>query len=354
MSETMVIQSHKGPYTVYFNENALAELNQNVPDNAHFIIDARVAELYKDDMANILAAPSVLLLDAAEENKSLGRCPDYVQHLVDHQLRRDHVLIALGGGIMQDITCFLAATLLRGVAWKHYPTTLLSQADSCIGSKSSINSGSAKNIVGTFTPPNEVHLATAFLNTLDERDVRSGVGEMLKVHAIDGPSSFDAISENYENLFNEQATMIRFIRRSLEIKHSYIEEDEFDRGVRNIFNYGHSFGHAIEAATNFGIPHGTSVTIGMDMANWISWQMGVGSETNYQRMHPALAANYQGYETTPVPVDPFISAISKDKKNVGSNVTLILPGSDGRVFKDSYPNDDNFRALSSEYLTGQR
>lgn len=354
MSETLTVQSHKGPYTVHFDEDALAHLNAAVSADAHFIVDARVAELYRDKMAAVLASPSVLLIAADENNKSLEKFPAYVQHLVDRKIRRDHTLIAVGGGVIQDITCFLAATMLRGVSWRFYPTTLLAQADSCIGSKSSINSGAAKNILGTFTPPREIHLATTFLDTLDARDVRSGVGEMLKVHVIDGPASFDAIAADYERLFVDRATMIRYVRRSLEIKQGYIERDEFDQGPRNIFNYGHSFGHAIEAATDFAVPHGIAVTIGMDMANWTAWQLGVGTEAHYRRMHGALAANYAGFEGAPVPIDPFIAAISKDKKNVGGDVTLILPGPDARVARGRYPNDDRFRALCAEYLAERR
>jgi 3-dehydroquinate synthase len=354
VSETLTIDSHKGPYSVLFNETALQDLNADLPENTHFIIDKRVAELYRDDMPNILSASSVLLVDATETSKSLDKFPAYVQHLVDNQIRRDHQLIAIGGGIIQDITCFLAATLLRGVTWKFYPTTLLSQADSCIGSKSSINCGEAKNILGTFTPPKEIHIATSFLHTLDERDTRSGVGEMIKVHVIDGPLSFDAIATDYDRLFLDQDTMVRYVRRALAIKKSYIEQDEFDQGPRNIFNYGHSFGHAIEAATKFETPHGIAVTIGMDMANWIAMKLGVGTQDHYQRMHLTLASNYRGFDMTPIPIDLFMSSISKDKKNVGAGVTLILPGSDARVSRERYANDDRFRALCNEYLEGFR
>lgn len=354
MSDVLKIDSHKGPYTVYFDETALPHLNANVPVNTHFLIDQRVAELYRETMPDVLNASSVLLVEATEASKSLDRFPTYVQHLVDHQIRRDHHLIAIGGGIIQDITCFLAAMLLRGVTWRFYPTTLLSQADSCIGSKSSINCGDAKNILGTFTPPKEIYLATSFLNTLEERDKRSGIGEMLKVHAIDGPDSFDEIADDYAQLFSNQKTMIRYVRQALEIKKGYIERDEFDQGPRNIFNYGHSFGHAIEAATKFTIPHGIAVTIGMDMANWIAWKIGIGSEHHYRRMHRILASNYHGFGATPVPIDPFITAISKDKKNVGSDVALILPDFEARLNRERYPNNERFRQLCAEYLEQHR
>jgi hypothetical protein len=139
-------------------------------------------------------------------------------------------------------------------------------ADSCVGSKSSINGGGAKNVLGTFTPPRRIILGAGVLRTLDEKDVRSGVGEMLKVHAIAGPAAFDAIAADYPRLFTDRSVMTAYLRRSLEIKKPIVEADEFDQGRRLVMNYGHSFGHALESATAFAVPHGIAVTIGMDMA----------------------------------------------------------------------------------------
>ncbi len=352
MSDSLKIKSHKGPYSVHFDKDAILGLNARVHDNVHFIVDRRVAELYQGEMPAVLSAPSVIFIDATETNKSLDKFSTYVEHLVQNQVRRDQELIAIGGGIIQDISCFLAATLLRGITWNFYPTTLLAQADSCIGSKSSINSGTKKNILGTFTPPKEIYLDSAFLNTLDELEMRSGVGEMLKVHAIDGVESFNQIATDYDNLFSNRTTLIGYVRRALAIKKYYIELDEFDQGPRRIFNYGHTFGHAIEAATNFTVPHGIAVSMGMDMANWFAWKLEVGSEDNYRRMHAPLAANYSGFEKVPIPITSFLAAISRDKKNVGTKLTLILPDSNGKIFSGSYPNDARFHTLCAEYFGG--
>ncbi|MEL0105603.1 MAG: AroB-related putative sugar phosphate phospholyase (cyclizing) [Rhodospirillales bacterium] len=355
MPNVLEIQSHKGPYTVTFGDCQARAANHEALAKTHVIVDRRIAELHADKLKAYLSLPSVLILEAIEENKSLDKMPAYVDHLVKHSIRRDHVLLAIGGGIIQDITCFLAATLLRGVPWHFFPTTLLAQADSCIGSKSSINSGGAKNILGTFTPPQRVTIDKDFLNSLDDREIRSGLGEIIKVHAIDGPKSFDALSHDYDDTLSDPNTLARYIFRALEIKKHYIEIDEFDRGVRNIFNYGHSFGHAIEAATNFSIPHGIAVTIGMDMANYTATKLGVSAASHFDRMHPMLRKNFSGYETHPVPVGPFIAAISKDKKNVGAaSVTLILPDTDGKIFKDSYSNDDVFASICKTYLEENR
>lgn len=351
MSDILEIQSHKGPYQVHFNDDAIDELDRNVPSECHFIIDSQVAEIYSDQLANVLNHPSVLLIEATEHNKNLDKFPGYVEHLVSRGIRRGHTLIAMGGGIIQDITCFLAATMLRGVPWRFFPTTLLAQADSCIGSKSSINAGTAKNILGTFTPPRRIDLSTRFLDTLPAMDVRSGVGEMIKVHVIDGPASHDLIASEYDAIFEDRAVMLKYLRRSLEIKKRYIEVDEFDQTSRLVFNYGHTFGHAIEAATKFGIPHGLAVSMGMDMANWISAEMRVGDRSHFERMHPTMARNYRGFEDASVPMDVFIASISKDKKNLGAGkVTLILPNKDGEIFRDSYDNDDMFKALCSTFF----
>ncbi len=133
-------------------------------------------------------------------------------------VNRENKLVAIGGGIIQDITCFLASTIMRGLPWIFYPTTLLAQSDSCIGSKSSINSGEIKNILGTFTPPEQVVIDVDFLQTLEQREIFSGIGEMIKVHAINHPLSFNLISDAYERIIGEQMLMEEFIHSSLSMK----------------------------------------------------------------------------------------------------------------------------------------
>lgn len=350
----LVVSSHKGPYAVEFHDEPFAELCALAASGSHFLVDARVAELYGRELGPVLAARSVLRVEAAEDNKSIEAMPAFVRHLVSKNLRRGQTLVAVGGGIIQDITCFLAATMLRGVDWAFAPTTLLAMADSCVGSKSSINGGGAKNVLGTFTPPNRIVLSVRFLQTLDEKDVRSGVGEMLKVHAIDGPASFDAIAADYPRLFTERTVMTRYLRRSLDIKKPIVEADEFDQGSRLVMNYGHSFGHALESATNFSIPHGIAVTIGLDMANFAAARLGLGDPSHYRRMRPTLAANWRGYEETPVPLNEFLAALAKDKKNTANALGLILPDRDGRVRKVEVAPDERFRALCAEHLSKGR
>lgn len=354
VSEAFVIQSHKGPYEVTFAADAAAAL-RDLPPNTHFIVDQRVSHLHAEGLKGALSTPSTLIVEANEEKKSLEMFPDYVRHFVHHQIRQDHVLVAVGGGIIQDIACFLAATLLRGIAWHFFPTTLLAQADSCIGSKSSINCGDIKNIVGTFTPPRRAVICASFLDTLDARDMRSGIGEMLKAHAIEGVAAFESIAADFSRLLTDRDVLAARIRRSLLIKKEYIEADEFDRGIRNVFNYGHTFGHAIESATDFAVPHGIGVTLGMDMANFVAVRFGLSLEAHFRHMHGVLAENFVGYERHPVPLDRFLSAISKDKKNRGrGQLTLILPDREGRLQKVVRPNDTAFYEACRDYLDRAR
>jgi 3-dehydroquinate synthase len=178
------------------------------------------------------------------------------------------------------------------------------------------------------------------------------MGEMLKVHAIAGPEDFQSIASDFDALFSNSEMMMKRIRRSLEIKKEYIEKDEFDKGPRLIFNYGHSFGHAIEAATNFTIPHGIAVSIGCDMANYCAFRLGISTEKIWKSMSSTLKANYYNYKTVKIPFDSFFSALGKDKKNIGKDsFSLILPDQNAKIFHDSYSNSPALRGVFKDFLT---
>ncbi|MCH7862383.1 AroB-related putative sugar phosphate phospholyase (cyclizing) [Sphingomonas sp. NPDC092331] len=351
MPESLTIQSYKGPYEVHFDAALRSHAGQLLAGETHALVDARVARLYPEALAPILSLSTTILIDATEENKSIERIIPVIERLVENKIRRDHVLLAIGGGIIQDITCFIASTLMRGVTWHFVPTTLLAQADSCIGSKSSVNLGATKNILGTFNPPAKIVIDAGLLDTLDPVDVRSGIGEIIKVHAIDGAESFDRLAAEFDQLTTDRAVLARFIRSALLIKQRYIEIDEWDRGVRNIFNYGHSFGHAIEAATGFGVPHGIAVTMGMAMANHIAVQRGLTSEENRRRMLPVLRKNFAEFGSFPIANDDLLGALMKDKKNTSTRLVVILPtGEEARIERVQVPPDETFRAQCATAL----
>jgi 3-dehydroquinate synthase len=352
MDGSLQIQSYNGAYTVCFREGVAEAATDIARDRPlHVIVDTRVAGLHAAALHDLLGtAKSVHQVAALEDNKSLEVVPQLVKKLADAGIRRNHLLVAIGGGIIQDMTCFVASILFRGMDWAFLPTTLLAQADSCIGSKSSINAAGTKNLVGNFYPPRQISIAAEFLATLDPHDVRSGVGEMLKVHIIDGPASYDRISAAYDRLFTDRALMLSSIRDSLLIKKCIIELDEFDRGPRNVMNYGHSFGHAIESATDFAVPHGIAVTMGMDMANHVARRMGRLSQADFARMHSALHKNYTGYETVQVPLPRLFDALSRDKKNVSNDLTLILPDARSHIERVRVVADAAFQESCRDFL----
>jgi len=349
-NKVITIQSHKGEYAASFMSGGMDQLNNAPIENAVYIIDQNIAQLYQNRLGNILSSQRVIKIEATEENKSLDKIPGYVDELVSVNIRRGQPLVAIGGGIIQDITCFLATTVMRGLPWIFYPTTLLAQSDSCIGSKSSINSGEVKNILGTFTPPDKVVIDVDFLQTLEQREIFSGIGEMLKVHAINGPESFDLISAAYEDILKNPMIMEEFIHNSLSMKKKLIEIDEFDQGVRNVMNYGHSFGHAIESATNYRIPHGIAVTIGMDIANFVSAELRVSNVSHFERMHNVLEKNYHTYQYVDISVELLLNALSKDKKNSATQLRLILPDQDGCIGIGLYDNNSKLKDSLDKYF----
>jgi len=323
------VTSQSGDYGVHFQSDSLTEKEDL--DRCVIVVDQRVAELFNDDFSSKVRKCRTVSIPAREDTKSLEKLPLIVEHLVKIGVRKDDQLIAIGGGITQDVTAFLASTMFRGMSWQFYPTTLLAQADSCIGSKSSINAAGTKNLLGTFQAPTKVTIDSEFLRTLSTEDIRSGLGEMLKVHAISSPAEFDKMAKEYEKVLTDSEAMLLAIRRSLLIKKELIEIDEFDRGPRNVMNYGHSFGHAIESATDYGIPHGIAITIGMDLANFVAGNIGVCDMSHFQRMHPILRRNYESFSDFPISADKLLEALKRDKKNLATTLRLVLPDKLGKI-----------------------
>lgn len=346
----LIIASGVGEYKVEVVENVFLSLKNYSIEKTQFIVDRLVYELYQNQFNQCLSGHKFIFIDALEANKNVDKTSYYVTDLMKNQVKIDHTLVAIGGGITQDITCFLATTLFRGMKWQFVPTTLLAQADSCIGSKSSINVGEYKNLMGTFYPPQKILLDLSFLNTLEKRDILSGVGEILKVHMIKGISYFEEVALNYDQMLLDKKILLKYIWNSLLYKKELIEIDEYDKGPRNVMNYGHSYGHAIESATNFAIPHGIAVSIGMDMANFQSFKMGRISEEQFKKWNSCLRKNYKDYKNVQIPFNIFLSAISKDKKNIGADLSLILVRAVGKIEKVNVSKDENFIVTSQLFI----
>lgn len=348
-SDTLVIKSRLRDYEVIFTSDWPAALSGQA-DHAYFLVDRRVWELYQATLRSVVPDSRLLLVDATEEQKTLERCYGLIEDLVERNIRRTHALIAVGGGVLQDITAFIATILFRGVRWLFCPTTLVAQADSCVGSKSSLNLGKYKNILGTFNPPTTIWIDATFLETLPFEALKSGIGEIPHFYLVAGHDGTQVLMDHYESLLASPRRLLDHVRQSLIIKKRTIEIDEFDQAERNLFNYGHTFGHAIESVTNYTVSHGQAVTLGMDVANFLSVRYGYLSQGTYRAMRRLLEKNLPLLTIREEQLEDLLAVLSKDKKNTDSDLTCILTGGPGAMKKVRISMDGTFKTSLAEYF----
>lgn len=350
VSDSLRIKSLFKNYDVRFIGDFTLPLQGLVDQHTFFVIDAIVWDIYKEKLKGVIPEGRLLLVEANERNKTISKCQEIIEILVERNFRRNDRLVAIGGGVIQDITAFTASILYRGVEWIFFPTTLLAQADSCIGGKTSINLGDKKNLVGNFYPPTEIYIDTAFLATLPEADIMSGIGEMIHYYCYAASPLFEKIITERPQLLADRHILLDYIRKSLQIKKDVIEIDEFDKGERNKFNYGHTFGHALESLTDYAVKHGQAVTMGMDIANYVSLQRGVMSQETFNSMHALLVGNFPAYEWRHFDMETYIRFLSKDKKNVGQDLVCILAEGPGCITKQRIVMDEAFQDILREYF----
>lgn len=321
----MIIHSKIKDYSLYIKDNFsfLRELSE-LP-NSQFVIDENVYGLYSDYFTQI-SKDRLILIKAIEENKIVNTALDICEKMTGLPAKRNAHLVSIGGGIIQDITGFVANVLYRGIKWTFVPTTLLASCDSCIGGKTSLNYKNYKNLLGTFYPPDDIFVCPLFFNTLTDRDFKSGLGEVVKFNIMAGKDGLEKIEKNIESLLlRDPESLDVFIERSLVFKKWFIEIDEFDKGERIKLNFAHTFGHAIETITEYTIPHGTAVAIGMVMANYISVNRGYLDEEYSKRSENVLLKVIDiDVDLRDYPIEDYISAIHKDKKQTNDKMTAVL------------------------------
>ena len=347
------VKSSIHDYSVAFIDDTQKTLLNELKEGDVIIIDNKIKDLYKDILQPILAQFHFIGIDAKETVKSYQGVEPIIQHLIENGFRKNHRLVAIGGGITQDATAFIASIMYRGVKWLFFPTSLLAQGDSCIGSKTSINFNKFKNQIGGFYPPNQIFINLEFLNTLSEAELKSGMGEMCHYFIVSSDADFERFKNEYRDALKDKKVLTGIINRSLEIKKGYIERDEFDQHDRLVFNYGHSFGHAIESLTNYRVPHGIAVSRGMDMANFVSVKLGYITEETRLHIRELLSQIWEGFDISDIELEKFTVALSKDKKNVGKTLGLILNKGCGKIFRDMRPMDEEFIGWLKEYFDTQ-
>lgn len=319
---------------------------------------ARAAVIADTNVAAALGSPlpaaPLFTFPAGEPNKSRATWAELTDRLLANRFDRSTVLVAFGGGVTTDLAGFVAATLLRGVPWIAVPTTTLAMLDASVGGKTGVDTAAGKNLVGAFHPPSAVICDPTVLSTLPQRSYREGLAEAVKHAATLDDRYGEWISQHADAIGRRDvATLESLIRRSLEIKADVVTDDEREGDRRAVLNAGHTVAHALERATDYAIPHGEAVAIGLVLETRVAERMGVARASTADQI--AALLHSLGLPTSPPPVDRerVMSGMLADKKNRSGVVHAALVASFGTMARDgeawTYPLD--MKAFSEEMST---
>ncbi|ADG82589.1 3-dehydroquinate synthase [Thermincola potens] len=301
------------------------------------VTNPTVQELYGDitirSLENAGFQVVMGIVPDGEQYKSMASAQALYDTAFAAGLDRKSAVLALGGGVIGDLAGFVAATYMRGVPFVQVPTTLLAQVDSSVGGKVAVNHPKGKNIIGSFYQPKLVYADINTLRTLDERQFRAGMAEVIKYGVIWDAGFFSYLEENLHKIKGMQnETLVKIVRRSCEIKAHVVEQDEKESGIRAILNYGHTFGHAIEALTNYSVfVHGEAVAIGMVTANRLAQRLGLLSQADLDRIGLLIAKTGLPVDCGNINKQAMLRKMYFDKKVQSGRIKYILPEKIGRV-----------------------
>ena len=345
--ETLNVDLAERSYPIHIGAGMLANarefLNGHIGSGRIAIItDETVAGLHLKYLLNGLDTDTIetIILPPGESTKSFAVLQDVLDTLLQANFSRDDTLVAFGGGVIGDLTGFVASVLKRGCRFIQIPTTLLAQVDSSVGGKTAINTGAGKNLVGSFYQPKCVLIDTDILSTLDARQMRAGYAEVLKYALINDLVFFDWLEENAKALLAQDPdTLCTAILKSCSAKADIVKRDERERGERALLNLGHSFAHALEAKAGYDgtLLHGEAVSAGMMMAFEYAQDLGLcpGQDVQRVRVHlkntqmPTLQDLPDALKNDP---DALFNFMGRDKKNTGNDMKLILTRGIGKSF----------------------
>ena len=317
------------------------------------ITDEHVAPLYLDGFMASLKAEGIdsvsLVLPAGEKTKSFEHLISVCDKVLAARIERNDAVVALGGGVIGDLTGFAAGIARRGSRFIQVPTSLLAQVDSSVGGKTGINSPHGKNLIGVFHQPDLVLADTDVLDTLSQREFRAGYAEVAKYGLIDKPDFFAWLEKNWQAVFAGGEARIEAIATSCQAKADVVAADERENGQRALLNLGHTFGHALEAATAYDsarLVHGEGVSIGMVLAHQFSARMNLCSPDDGKRVEAhlrevGLPTSMDQIPGNLPPAETLMDAIAQDKKVKGGKLTFILTRGIGQSFvADDVPQSE--------------
>ena len=309
------------------------------------VTNTTVAPLYLDTVTQSLGDNThiiPIILPDGEQYKNTETLNTIYEVLLKNKCDREVMLIALGGGVIGDITGFAAASFMRGVKFIQIPTTLLSQVDSSVGGKTGINHALGKNMIGAFYQPQCVIADVGLLKTLPDRELSAGLAEVIKYGLIRDAAFFVWLEKTMPSLINKDpSSLIEAVIRSCENKADVVAQDEFEssKGIRATLNLGHTFGHAIEHAMGYGNwLHGEAVAAGMVMAAFLSQELGWLNPDEFDRTKQLIANANLPINPPDIPVDQFMGLMQSDKKSQRGRIHLILQKTIGdAILTSDYP-----------------
>lgn len=346
MSKDLLVNYENQPcYNIYLRPdfNDLAKLFEQDTKAAYdkicIVADSNTSRLYLDELLSIFKSFNVpvtsFVFEAGEASKNLNTVQKLYEHLVLFKATRHSLLVALGGGVVGDLTGFTAATYMRGIDFIQVPTTLLAQVDSSIGGKTGVDFNQYKNMVGAFYMPRLVYMNLSTLSTLDDTNFSCGMGEVIKSALIQNDKLYIWLKENYSQVCNRDFDSLEYmIYECCRIKAHVVELDPKEHGIRAFLNYGHTLGHAIEKLSDFSLGHGQCVALGMVCANYLSKKLGFLTEAQCQEIRDTFISYGLPVSISGMTKEDILKASKSDKKMAAGKIKFIVLKTIGQA--DSY------------------
>ncbi|MDO4965422.1 MAG: 3-dehydroquinate synthase [Lachnospiraceae bacterium] len=323
------------PYNIFINDNfsdlkdKIDELFPDTKVKACIITDTNVSKLYLEEVKEVLKDSFIeiheYVFEAGEESKNLDVVEGAYEGLTLNHFNRKDILIALGGGVVGDLTGFTAATYMRGISFIQIPTTLLSQVDSSIGGKTGVDFKQYKNMVGAFKMPELVYINTSVLNSLPDDQFASGMAEVLKAGLLKDGAFYEWTINNFLEINEKETEAIsEMIERAVNIKRIVVEKDPYELGDRALLNLGHTAGHAIEKYMNFKMSHGECVALGTIVAAFISWKREMISMEDFYEIRDMFVPFNLPISLDEIDSDEIVKLTKSDKKAENGLIKFIL------------------------------
>ena len=337
---TETVNLEDNSYPIFIGEGASLSLENFdgyiAGKDIAIITNEVVAPLYLNEISDLFSNRNVIeyILPDGEQEKKLKTVHKIIDRLMEAGFGRDSTLIALGGGVVGDITGFTASIFMRGINFIQIPTTLLAQVDASVGGKTAVNHKSGKNLIGSFYQPQCVICDSKFLATLEATEISAGLAEIIKYGLIFDSEFFQWLQKNMQQILsNDRAAVDYVIQRSCAIKAEIVAQDEKEQSVRALLNFGHTFGHAIEKLTGYGNwTHGDAVAVGMVLAARLSENMSLITPEDVQNIEEILTAANLPISLPNIDPAELLAAMQSDKKVKDRNIQLVLLKNIGEAF----------------------